>query len=143
VDTATIAVRPTLGNDGRRRLPGLNVLVAEDDPDGANMLGCLLEDMGHRVRVLYDGQDALTSALIDPPDVAILDIGLPRIDGWEVARRLRQTMRDHPCLLVAVTGHDRPSDRSLSRRAGFHLHLPKPVDVEALTRVFGSRRQPA
>ncbi len=116
---------------------GLNVLVAEDDPATAEVLARTLEDVGHEVRVLYDGRDALTAALIDPPDVAVLDVGLPRLDGWRVARRLRRALGQRPCLLVALSGHDGPADdRHLSRMAGFDLHLAKPFDPRALARAL-------
>jgi CheY-like chemotaxis protein len=137
MNTTTFAAQPPAGAEGRDRTAGLKVLVAEDNADGADLLGRILEGVGHSARVLYDGQDALTSALIDPPDVAILDIGLPRLDGWEVARALRRALAGRPCLIVAVTGHDDDPDRDRSRGAGINLHLRKPADPELLTELLG------
>jgi CheY-like chemotaxis protein len=82
--------------------------------------------------VVYDGESAVAAALGDPPDVLVLDIGLPALDGWEVARRVRKGLGARPCGMVAVTGHDEPDDRARSRQAGIDLHLAKPVDPGAL-----------
>jgi CheY-like chemotaxis protein len=114
------------------RTDGLDILLAEDNPDGADSLARLLRGCGHTVRVAADGGSALAEAMEDPPDVLLLDIGLPLLDGWEVARRIRRLRGAHPCLIVAITGYDRPIDRLHSRRAGIHLHLAKPVDPEEL-----------
>jgi CheY-like chemotaxis protein len=113
-----------------------NVLVAEDDPNGAEYLAQVLERAGHNVRVVYDGESAVAAALIDPPDAVIVDIGLPRLDGWAVARRIREGLHGRPCLMVAVTGADNPGDRDRSRRAGIQRHLVKPVPPGALTTII-------
>jgi two-component system, OmpR family, response regulator len=110
-----------------------NVLIAEDDPAGAEYLAQVLERSGHQVRVVYDGEAAVAAALIDPPDVMIVDIGLPRLDGWTVARRIREGLNGRRCLMVAVTGADEPGDRERSRRAGIQRHLVKPVAPGTLT----------
>jgi CheY-like chemotaxis protein len=120
---------------------GLNVLVAEDNPDGAETMARLLRREGHAVRVAPDGGTAVAAALKDPPDVVLLDIGLPVLDGWEAARRIRAGLEGRPCLMIAVTGHDGPGDRLRSLRAGIQLHLPKPVDPQALG-VLLSRYEP-
>jgi CheY-like chemotaxis protein len=111
---------------------GLNVLIAEDDPIAAESLACILERAGHTTRVVYDGQAALAAALIDPPDVAILDIDLPRMDGWAVARRIRAGFGGRPCLLIAITGRCDPDDGMISRRAGMERHLTKPLATDSL-----------
>jgi CheY-like chemotaxis protein len=127
------AVHPSADRDCDRLCNIRNVLVAEDDPNGAEYLAQVLERAGHNVRVVYDGESAVAAALIDPPDAIIVDIGLPRMDGWTVARRIREGLGDRPCLMVAVTGADEPGDRDRSRRAGIHRHLVKPVPPRALT----------
>ena len=114
------------GSGGRR------VLVADDNRDSAESLGMLLELAGHRVRLAYDGQEALDAAGEFLPEVLLLDIGLPRMDGYQVATRLRQDPRHDGMLLVAVTGYGTESDRDRGRAAGFDHHLVKPVDPVAL-----------
>jgi len=116
-----------------RRVTRLTVLIAAD---GADQIGAALDAAGHDVRVLYNGRDALVSALVDPPDVAILDTDLPRIDGWMVARRIRHGLGARRCLLVAVSASD-GADGHLTRDAGFALGLTKPVDPAALVRLLG------
>jgi CheY-like chemotaxis protein len=114
----------------------LDVLIAEDNLDGAETLAHVLETEGHTVRVVYDGGAAVTAALIRPPDVALLDIGLPRLDGWEVARRIRQGLGQRPCLVIAVTGYGQEADRVRSREAGIDFHLTKPLDANELATLF-------
>jgi CheY-like chemotaxis protein len=116
------------GRAARRR-----VLVADDNQDSAESLGMLLELAGHEVQLAYDGQGALDSAACFLPDVILLDIGLPKMDGYEVAARLRQDRRHDRMLLVAVTGYGMESDRERTRAAGFDHHLVKPVDPRALS----------
>jgi DNA-binding response OmpR family regulator len=118
--------------DCAQLVAGLNVLVAEDDADGAESIALNLERAGHNVRVLYDGQSAVAAALIDPPDVLILDVELPRLNGWQVARRIREGLRGRPCLLVAVSGLDLPGDRAQARRVGIDRYLTKPFPPGAL-----------
>jgi CheY-like chemotaxis protein len=120
----------TPGSDGRDA--ALRVLVVEDDPDGAEIMRLLLRLYGHRVEVAEDGPAALAAARRFGPDVVLLDIGLPGMDGYEVARRLRDVPEGKPPLLVAVTGYGGDGDRALSERAGIQLHLVKPVDPEEL-----------
>jgi CheY-like chemotaxis protein len=107
---------------------GRSILVVDDNEDVADMLAQMLEHLGHVVRVVHDGPAAL--ALPDDfiPDLALLDIGLPVMDGYELARRLRERPALKNLTLVAVTGYGQESDRKLSREAGFDAHLVKPVD---------------
>lgn len=137
--SATLMTRQSPERDATT-IAGLDILIAEDNTDGAESLAHILERSGHSVRVVYDGQAAVTSALIDPPDVALLDIGLPRMDGWEAARRIRQGLGERPCIIVALTGYDRPADRRRSREAGFQFHLAKPVDPEELVALLEGYR---
>lgn len=122
--------------DKSDQCPGLDILIAEDNPDGAETLAHVLEAEGHKVRVVYEGGAAVAAALVRPPDVALLDIGLPRVDGWEVARRIRQGLGQRPCLLIAVTGYGQESDRVRSREAGIDFHLTKPLDAVELAKLF-------
>jgi CheY-like chemotaxis protein len=126
------AVRPSAEKESAGLTAVRNVLIAEDDADGAEYLARVLERSGHTVRVVYDGEAAVAAALIDPPDAVILDINLPRLDGWSAARRIRAGLGGRRCLMVAVTGSDRPDDRDRSRRAGIQRHLVKPVPPGAL-----------
>lgn len=93
------------------------------------------------VSVAYDGPSALERALIERPEVALLDIGLPGMDGYELARRLRRAPQLGDCLLVALTGYGREADRERSAEAGFSAHLLKPIDPAALRRILAAKRQ--
>jgi two-component system OmpR family response regulator len=116
--------------------PGLRVLVVEDHADTADSLALLLTLFGHEVRVARDGPTALEMARAFPPDVVLLDIGLPGIDGWQVAERLRQQSGQKRPLLIAVTGYGQDADHRRSQEAGIDLHLLKPVDPDQLRRLL-------
>jgi len=110
---------------------GRRVLVVDDNRDSAETIAMLVELWGHDVRVVHDGPAALASVSESAdwcPEVVLLDIGLPGIDGYEVARRLRQVPSLAGILMVAMTGYGQERDRQLSREAGFDHHLVKPVD---------------
>jgi CheY-like chemotaxis protein len=111
------------------------VLVVDDNRDSAETIAMLVELWGHDVRVVHDGPAALAS-ISEPidwcPEVVLLDIGLPGVDGYEVARRLRQVPALAGILMVAMTGYGQERDRQLSREAGFDHHLVKPVDPATL-----------
>jgi CheY-like chemotaxis protein len=111
---------------------GLRVLVVEDDAAGALSLARFVRGLGHEVEVVPDGQAAVETAQARPPDVVLLDIGLPGLDGWEVARRLQGHPAGKRPLLVALTGYGREADRRRSDEAGIDLHLTKPVDPDQL-----------
>ena len=110
----------------------LRVLVVEDNPKAAASMMRFLRLAGHEVEVAPDGASAVEAARDRPPDVMLLDLGLPRMDGWEVARRVREQPGPKRPLLVAVTGHGTEEDRRRSEEAGIDLHLTKPVDAEGL-----------
>jgi signal transduction histidine kinase len=114
------------------------ILVVDDNQDGAEMLGGLLALDGHTVETVYSGLDALARMDEFRPDVVLLDIGLPVVDGYEVARRIRADARWQRVQLVAMTGYGREDDRERSRAAGFAAHLLKPVPYPALRRVLQS-----
>jgi CheY-like chemotaxis protein len=113
------------------------VLVVDDNVDAADSLGHLLRMAGHDVCVAYDGTAALQSAAAQSPEVVILDIGLPGMSGYEVARRLRGLGNGRPARLVAVTGYGQESDRRRALDAGFDLHLTKPINPADLEAVLG------
>jgi signal transduction histidine kinase/ActR/RegA family two-component response regulator len=108
------------------------VLVVEDNPDTAESLTMVLELLGHRVRAVYDGVAALDAARASPPDVMVVDIGLPGMDGYEVARRVRRDPDLDRVILVALTGYGREEDKRQAMAAGFDYHLVKPVSPDAL-----------
>ena len=112
-------------------LPFMRVLLVDDNLDAAEMMAELLRELGHQVTVAHDGASALALTAQEAPEVALLDIGLPVMDGYELARQLR-TRYPHT-KLVAITGYGQESDRIQSRAAGFDAHLVKPVDLPALT----------
>jgi len=116
----------------------LRVLVVDDNVDAAETLGMLLEAYGYGVEVEHDSQRALERAQARPPDVALLDIGLPDMDGNELARRLRADAHTAGIVLVAVTGYGQEQDRRTAFEAGFDHHLVKPVDMAALTALLGA-----
>lgn len=120
---------------------GRRILVVEDNADAADSLALLLRMQGHEVQVAYDGPTALQTAQTFRPDVMIVDIGLPHMDGYEVARRVRVFYPN--VLLWAMTGYGRDQDRQRSADAGFHAHLVKPVDPEALQRLLTQTAKPA
>ena len=104
----------------------LRVLIADDDRDGARTLCALLELEGFEVRMVHGGQEALDAAREFKPDAVLLDIGMPKISGYEAARRLRQRYGDDCPTLVAVTGWKQASDKILASLAGFDHHVAKP-----------------
>ncbi|HEX3758242.1 MAG TPA: response regulator [Kofleriaceae bacterium] len=114
-------------------VPRRRVLVVDDNSDAAEMLAALLETLGYEVAVATDGAAGVEVARQFAPHVALLDIGLPIMDGYEVARRLRQLDTCRDTLLVAISGYGQPNDRERSRQAGFAHHLVKPVELATLT----------
>jgi signal transduction histidine kinase/CheY-like chemotaxis protein len=127
--------RPHLDMDDMQ-VPMRRILLVDDNEDAAESLGKLLRLHGHDVWLAHDGPSALKTAALLHPQIVILDIGLPDIDGYEVARRLREDLQLTDVLLVALTGYGRDEDRHRSREAGFHVHLIKPVDLDALHEVL-------
>jgi len=120
----------------------LNILVVEDSKDGAESLSRLLRLSGYDVRVALDGSTALREASESPPDVVLLDIGLPGMDGWEVARRLREQLQPKRPVFVALTAYGGQDDFRRSAEEGLDLHLVKPVDMKVLrTFLEGVERQ--
>jgi CheY-like chemotaxis protein len=116
----------------------LEILVVDDNHDSAEMLAEALKANGHRARVAHDGPSALQLARGHCPAVAILDLGLPVMDGYELAARLRELPGLATIRLTALTGYGQESDRERTRAAGFHHHLVKPVDFQALAQVVSA-----
>jgi two-component system CheB/CheR fusion protein len=131
-DASRPALRITLPVTAGSR--SLHVLVVDDNVDAAQMLGVLLRLLGHDVTLAHDGPSALALAASAPPEMVLIDIGLPRMDGYAVAAALRQNGLAGAAL-VAVTGYGRDEDISRSRQAGFDHHLVKPVDLVTLQRI--------
>jgi len=113
------------------------VLIADDNVDAADSLAAVLELDGHVTRAVYSAQEALEQAVAFTPDIILLDIGLPEMDGYEVARRIRATQRLDQVKLVALTGYGQVEDLRRAQEAGFDDHLVKPVDFETLSRCLG------
>ena len=112
------------------------VLICDDNRDFAESLASVLRLAGHDVRVTYDGAEAITAARAWLPDVVLLDIGLPFLNGYETAERIHAALSDAPPLMVAITGWGQEEDRRRSRLAGFHHHFVKPIDPAALMHVL-------
>jgi PAS domain S-box-containing protein len=120
------------------------ILVVDDNVGAAKMLSLLLSRLGpHEVRTAHDGNTTFALAEDFRPDIIFLDIGLPAMDGFEVARRIRANAKLNNILLVAVTGYGQDEDRRKSREAGFDEHLVKPVDVASLRRMISHPKLPA
>jgi CheY-like chemotaxis protein len=111
------------------------VMLVDDNVDGADTLARLLAAHGHEVRVFHEPVAALAAAPGLLPDLAVLDIGLPVLDGYELARRLRVLLDGHPCRFVALTGYGLDADRERSTQAGFDAHLVKPVNPDLVVRL--------
>ena len=114
------------------------VLVVDDNIDAAKTLAHLLADFGHDVQVAHDGDAALALAQAHTPELVLLDIGLPGMNGYEVVRRLREDPRTREAKVVAVTGYGQGADRQRALSAGFDQHLVKPVATEALQALFAA-----
>jgi signal transduction histidine kinase len=118
---------------------GLSVLVADDNVDFALSLAAMLESEGHAVTVVHDGQAAYDAAAARPPDIAFLDIGMPKLNGYDLALRLRRLLPDRDLTLVAITGWGQEADRERARQAGFDHHLVKPVEVDRVLQLLRER----
>jgi CheY-like chemotaxis protein len=138
VHAPTKAAEEPVGDNVVRATAARKILVVDDNVDSADSTAVVLELDGCQVRVAYDGHAALNLAPVFQPDVILLDIGLPSLDGYQVAKQLRAAPKTRHCILVAVTGYGQPEDRRRALEAGFDHHLVKPIDLEALGRLIGS-----
>ena len=135
---------PIVGTGASGRAPeprprpsrALRILVADDDADGREAMSCFLESEGHSVIAAGDGTSAVSAALEHRPDVAILDIGMPGLDGYQVAERLREAAGEPPVVLIALSGLGQDEDIRRAADAGFDRHFTKPVDIPALMKLL-------
>jgi signal transduction histidine kinase len=130
---AAIRVAPAAPRTLPRR-----ILVVDDNRDSAMTLARLLIRRGHQVEVAFDGEDAIAAAAIFQPEIVLMDIGLPRLNGYDAGRRILEQTPSGDVVLIALTGWGQENDRRRAFQAGFTHHLVKPVDFEALTRILGN-----
>jgi CheY-like chemotaxis protein len=117
-----------------------SILLVEDNRDAAETLAILLELLGHHMHVVHDGEAAMEAARSNVPDVMLVDIGLPGMDGYEVARRVCQDPALRRVTLIALTGYGRKEDKRRAMAAGFDYHLVKPVDADCLQKLLTRMR---
>jgi CheY-like chemotaxis protein len=129
---------PANGHAPRETTAPLRVLVVDDHESGATSMARLLRHLGYETRQASDGLEGLNTAAEFHPDAALLDIGMPRVNGYELARRIRAETWGRDMLLIAVTGWGQPGDKRQCAEAGFDHHLTKPVDVTDITRLLDS-----
>ena len=136
---------PATRDDESRRPRPQRILIADDNRDAADSLAVMLKVFGHEVQTAYDGLQAVELAEAFRPALALLDIGMPRLNGYDAARRIRQGASGGDIVLIALTGWGQPEDKQRSRAAGFDHHLVKPVDPSTLERLLASpaRHAPA
>jgi CheY-like chemotaxis protein len=121
---------------------GLRILVVDDNVDAAETLCTILEMWGHEAHVAYNGQEALKLLPTIEPQTALLDIGLPGMNGYELAKAIRALPQSQSVFLVAITGYGDASAREHSLQAGFDHHMTKPVDLEALQALLIANLRP-
>jgi CheY-like chemotaxis protein len=115
------------------------ILIIEDDMDSREGFRHVLEAAGHQVFETASGVPGVELALTTQPDIALIDVGLPDLDGYEVAQRIRATLQGKRMMLIALTGRGLPEDRERSESAGFDVHVVKPVDPVCLNEIFRRR----
>jgi len=120
---------------------GFRILVVDDNHDSALSLAMMLSIMGHETRTAHDGESALVTAEEFHPDVVLLDIGLPKLNGYEVAQRIREHSWGASMFLIAVTGWGQEEDRQRSSEVGLDVHMVKPVEPAALERILADLRR--
>jgi signal transduction histidine kinase/CheY-like chemotaxis protein len=136
------AEQPHSEDSGAMSTSSLRTLIVDDNRDAADSLAMLLRITGNEIRTAYDGLEALQAAKEFQPDVVLLDIGLPKMDGHEVAQQLRREPWGQRMCLIAVTGWSDETDRAKSRAAGFDHHLVKPLDIAHLARLLDAVERP-
>ncbi len=141
LDGGTLAVTRVGLGLGTEELAPRRVLLVEDNEDIQEAMRELLEELGHRVEVASDGVQGANRLLELRPDVALVDIGLPGIDGYEVARRARSAPGGEDLYLVALTGYGGAEAAAKARAAGFDVHMVKPVNVADLPRLVGQSKR--
>jgi len=132
-DMRSTSTSGTFRQPGKAPSSSRRVLIVEDNQDAQDALKCLLELWGHEVMVASDGALGIQSALTHRPEVALVDLGLPTVDGYEVARQIRSALGAAAPLMIALTGYGAPEQRAQALSAGFDLHIVKPVDPDRLS----------
>ena len=123
------------GSSLKEKTPVLNVLIVDDNEDAAKSMGALLTHYGYTVNIAFDGETGLDSLMKFSPNLVLLDIGLPGIDGYEVVKRMRKERGDS-VTIVALTGFGQPGDKDQAKASGFDYHLTKPVRVSNIQEVI-------
>jgi CheY-like chemotaxis protein len=129
----------------RRATDGVSrrILVVDDNHDAARSLSVLLELSGHVTKLAHDGQEAVQKAADFSPEVILLDIGLPKLSGYDVCKTIRRGTANGQPMIIALTGWGQDDDRARTREAGFDAHLVKPVDIGMLKKLLGRSRSEA
>jgi DNA-binding response OmpR family regulator len=138
VQPGTRGPEGTIGAEAAQRRH--RILVTDDNVDAAASLAMMLEIMGHEVRTAHDGLEAVEVAATFRPDIILLDIGMPKLDGFEACRRIRGQDWAHDVFMLALTGWGQDADRIEARKAGFDEHLVKPVDPTAFEKLLAGIR---
>jgi CheY-like chemotaxis protein len=128
VEAQTRLPSPSAEREKPGAAPKYRILVADDLPDSADSLALMLRVWGHEVQTAHDGLEAVQAAAVFRPDVAVLDIGMPKMNGYEAARHIRQQTWGKHAVLIALSGWGQPEDRRRTAEAGFDHHLVKPVE---------------
>jgi CheY-like chemotaxis protein len=143
------AVRPAVagqaggeGGQPERRLTSRRVLVVDDNSDAAESLAMMLTLMGNEVRTARDGLEGVAAAAEFGPDVILLDIGMPRLNGYDACRRIREQPAGKGAVIIALTGWGQEEDKRRSQEAGFDGHLVKPVEPAALEGLLAELKPP-
>ena len=126
--------------DGPTSSNRLMVMIVEDNEDAAESMALLVQSWGHEVLVAKDGRNALELLRDKRPEIVLIDIGLPSMNGYEVARRIRAMPEMAEVFLVALTGYGREQDRNAALQAGFNIHLVKPLEPDRLQTLLSSLR---
>jgi CheY-like chemotaxis protein len=136
--TKNESVQSTAAEGAARPKRRLRVLVADDERDQVTTLAALMIDDGHEVREVYRGSEIVRMVRDFDPDVALIDISMPGMNGYDAAREIRQEFGKVRPMLIAITGWKQSSDRILARLAGFDHHMPKPFDPSALLQLIAA-----
>lgn len=134
---AEVSVPPATSKTAPRRF---RILVVDDNRDSALSLAMMLSIMGHETRTAHDGESAVSTAELFVPEAVLLDIGLPKLNGYEVAQRIRENGWGTSMFLIAVTGWGQDEDRQRSTEVGLNVHMVKPVEPAAIERLLAELR---
>lgn len=137
VDQQAASVGPESADEPQQNsIEPLRILIVDDNRDSADSLSMVLRIMGNETRTAYDGEEAVAVAEAFRPRVILLDIGLPRLNGYETCRRIREQKDGRSMVIIAQTGWGQSEDRERTRDAEFDHHMVKPVDLNALTKLL-------